>query len=163
MNAPRPTVDEPFERGKEKENRNQRRGCGRAEHGTEIERDRPVLRGGRLLEIVEQIRRTDEMRVGQPRLSRERLEIGLTHRRKMLFADRERGSEWRVASVVSLSLVGAGRRKTKAIVVRNVLDAVETDFAALVIEFRDWRELVAASADDQSADFAAASFERRRT
>ena len=102
------------------------------------------------------------MRVRQPRLSRERLEIGLAHAGKMFHTDRDLASERRIASVVSLSLVGAGRRKTKAILVRHVVDAVKTNLAAVVVEFRNRSELIAAGAGDQSPNLAGASFKRGR-
>ena len=80
----------------------------------------------------------------------------------MFHTDRDLASERRIASVVSLSLVGAGRRKTKAILVRHVVDAVKTNLAAVVVEFRNRSELIAAGAGDQSPNLAAASFERGR-
>ena len=81
----------------------------------------------------------------------------------MFHTDRDRGSERRVASVVSVSLVRARRRKTETIVVGNILDTVKSDFATFVVEFRDRRELITSSAGDQSPNLAAAPFERRRT
>ena len=80
----------------------------------------------------------------------------------MFHTDRDSASERRIASVVSLSLVGARRRKTKAVVVWNVLDAVKTNLATVVVEFWNRSELIAAGAGDQSPNLAAASFERGR-